>query len=279
MVTKLDITVIVDNTAYKKLLGEHGLAMLIEVGDKTILFDTGKGIITEHNFNELGVDVSKITDLVLSHGHYDHTGGLSYLQKIPEFSPNNIFIHPDVLAGKYARNLNGTSRYIGVAENNREWLIAQGDKLHSDEMSQVITPLIKTTGLIPQVYKEENVKTPFYLDKELIEVDEMKDDQALFIMTEKGVVVVLGCCHRGLANTLSHISALTQTKSIYAVIGGTHLHESDSKRLEFTAKIVKEYDIKHFIPMHCTGFNAAAYLKNKFPDTVQYGHTGFKFTL
>ena len=279
MLSELEITVLVDNTAYKNTLGEHGLSMLIEVGDKTILFDTGKGIIGEHNFNKLGVDVSKITDLVLSHGHYDHTGGLSFLQKMSDFNPQRIFIHPDVLRGKHARNLDGTSRYIGIAEENREWLLSQGDKLHSNEMSQSISPLIKTTGVIPQVYDEERVKTAFYLDNALIEVDEMRDDQALFIMTQKGIVVVLGCCHRGLANTLSHISTLTQTDSIYAVIGGTHLHSSDEVRLAFTEKIIKEYGVKHFIPMHCTGFNSAAYLKHKLPECVQYGHAGFKFSL
>ena len=269
---KLKITVVVDNTAAGNCLGEHGLCMFIEYKDKKILFDSGQGFVLNHNLSSLKINPAVITDFVLSHGHYDHTGGIANLAERLDFSPN-IYLHPAALCAKFANDPEG-ARYIGISEENKKYLLEQKDKLTISSTPVKIDSEICTTGQIAEIYPEERCVTKFFLNKELTEIDDMEDDQALIFETSKGTVVVLGCCHKGLGNTLEQASIITGKNDIYAVIGGTHLRSANQARLDFSVKIIKKYNVKQFIATHCTGFDSAAYLKNALPDIFHAGFAG-----
>lgn len=268
----MKITIVVDNLASGQLLGEHGLCMFIEYEDKKILFDSGQGCVLDHNLSSLKINSSDVTDFILSHGHYDHTGGIANLAKYPDFTPD-IYIHPAALYAKFANDPEG-ARYIGISEENKKWLLEQKDKLKIASTPVKIAPGVTVTGEIAEIYPEERCVTKFFLNKELTEIDDMDDDQALVFKTTKGTVVVLGCCHKGLGNTLEQAAIITGKREIYAVIGGTHLRNADKARLDFTIEIIKKYNVKQFVATHCTGFDSAAYLKHALPDIFNAGSTG-----
>ena len=272
------ITILVDNTAAGPLLGEHGLSMLVETDDARILFDAGQGLAFAENVERLGVDLSTLTHVVFSHGHYDHTGGIAKLAEISEFAKfaPEFHMHPAALDAKFAKESDGSSKYIGISSENCEWLLSCGEKLRLSREPAKIASGVFTTGEIPEKFPAEAVSARFRLDEKLTRMDSMMDDQALFIRTGTGIVVVLGCCHRGLANTLAHVAKLAETDEIVAVIGGTHLRHADEKRLDFTIETVRKFGVRRFVGTHCTGFNSAAYLKNALPKVFEAGYSGWQ---
>lgn len=267
------ITILVDNTASGDLIAEHGLSTLIERDDAVVLFDAGQGEAFDHNIERLGVDLRTVTQLVFSHGHYDHTGGIATLARTKDFSPA-IYMHPAALEEKFAREPDGSAKFIGISKANREWLLARGDDLRLSKDSAEIAPGVVTTGEIPEIFLEESCSTRFRLDKDLTQVDDIADDQSLFLRTGEGIVVVLGCCHRGLANTLAHVAMIAGTDEIVAVVGGTHLRHADSDRLDFTVETILKHRVKRFVTAHCTGIESAAYLKEKLPEICTPGYAG-----
>lgn len=268
----MNITIVVDNLASGKLLGEHGLCMLIECKNRRILFDSGQGFVLNHNLSVLNINPADITDFVLSHGHYDHTGGIANLAQNPKFRPN-IYLHPAALSAKFASDPKG-ARYIGISEESREWILGQKNKSTISKDPVKIDSGITITGEIATIYPEERYVTKFFLNKELTQIDNIDDDQALVFETKKGTVVALGCCHKGLGNTLEQATIITGKREIYAVIGGTHLRSADKARLDFSVEIIKKYNVKQFIATHCTGFDSAAYLKNALPGIFRAGFAG-----
>ncbi|NOY75076.1 MAG: MBL fold metallo-hydrolase [Kiritimatiellaeota bacterium] len=271
MATK--ITILVDNTASGKLVGEHGLSSLIEKDETMILFDAGQGEAFAYNIDALGVDLAELAHIVFSHGHYDHTGGIARLAETAELAAV-VHMHPAALDAKFAREPDGTAKSIGISKSNREWLLSRGDDLHLSKHPVEIAPGVLTTGEIPEIFSQESCSTRFRLDKELTQIDDMADDMSLFMRTDAGTVVVLGCCHRGLANTLAHITMIAETDEIAAVIGGTHLRNADRARLDFTVETVKKHHVKRFVATHCTGIKSAEYLKEKLPDVFTAGFAG-----
>ena len=270
------ITILVDNTASGELIGEHGLSTIIERDDSVVLFDAGQGDAFAHNLDRLDVDLSSVSHLVFSHGHYDHTGGIAKLAdfaRTAEFAPS-IHLHPAALDAKFAREPDGSAKFIGISEANRDWLLSRGGDLHLSKNSAEIAPGVFTTGEIPEIFLEESCSTRFRLDEELTRVDDMADDQSLFVRTGEGIVVVLGCCHRGLANTLAHVAMIAETDEIAAVIGGTHLRSVDNDRLDFTVNTIFKHRVKRFVTSHCTGIESAAYLKEKLPEVFTAGFAG-----
>ena len=284
MIDSLSIKILCDNTAAGNYLGEHGLSFLINTGDTNILFDTGKGGIIAHNMQEAGVKPSDIDFVVFSHGHYDHTGGISYIFNDLLFATkfreekNRIYMHPNALNAKFSKTISGP-KYIGISKENKDILKRYSDITVFNKESLEILPGVYLTGEIPRTNPEENVETKFFLDEKLSIVDSIVDDQALFINTPKGIVVILGCCHSGLANTLDHISKLAETYSIYAVIGGTHLHNANRSRLDFTIEIIKKYNVKLFAPIHCSGQQASAYMFAQLEEIFQEAHSGAAFLI
>ncbi|MDH5696691.1 MAG: MBL fold metallo-hydrolase, partial [Dehalococcoidia bacterium] len=226
---ELNITTLSENTAgLGNFLGEWGLSVLVETDEMNILFDTGQSISTTHNADILGIDLSKIDKIVLSHGHFDHTGGLrQVLRKIGKGI--EIIAHPNIWQAKYARREGEDDLYIGIPFH-RQTLESLGARFNLTTESVRITDNIMTTGEVPMVTAYEEIE-PHLLVKEDTDFkrDKLLDDQALIINTEPGLVVILGCAHRGIINTLHHVQQLTGVKAIHAMFGGCHLMDASEE--------------------------------------------------
>lgn len=268
MIERLRITVLADDhVAAPNVLAEHGLSMLIEADERRILFDTGQGKVLRGNADALGVRLSGLHAVVVSHGHYDHTGGLAILLR--ECSPSAIFLHPTALQPKYARSDNPPHRSVGIPECSRQALSAVTDRAVWTEAATEVVPGVWCTGEIPRVPANGPSETGFFLDGGCREPDPLADDQALFIETSNGIVVIAGCAHAGVANTLDRVSALTGRREVFAVVGGLHLWRAAHPELEASANAMGRRNARILAPCHCTGMGARSYLRARFHSLVQ----------
>jgi 7,8-dihydropterin-6-yl-methyl-4-(beta-D-ribofuranosyl)aminobenzene 5'-phosphate synthase len=254
MIEQLTITVLVENTAGARgLLGEHGLSFWVEADSYKLLFDTGQGYALRHNARELGIDLRDSDAVALSHGHYDHAGGLPSV--FEETRNAVLFLHPDAIAPKYSPR-----GAIGSPIQDKQTLDANTRRIVWTETPTEIIPGLWLTGPIPRRHPLEDTGGDFWRDADRRVSDRLSDDQALFAETPGGLVVVLGCAHAGTINTLDYISQITGRDKIRAVLGGMHLLQASRDRLEATAAALERYDVQLIGANHCTGLNAIAHL-------------------
>jgi 7,8-dihydropterin-6-yl-methyl-4-(beta-D-ribofuranosyl)aminobenzene 5'-phosphate synthase len=274
---EIKITTLSENTATTACLAEWGLSMLVEVDGMKILFDTGSGIAAVHNAHTLGVDLTAVDKIVLSHGHFDHTGGI--LEVLRLTGRTEIIAHPDVWARKYGAMESGPQRYVGIPFL-REALEVMGASFHLSTEPVKLSSKIMTTGEIPMVNDYEIVeKYLFVKEGEELKQDKLNDDLAMIIDTEFGLVVILGCSHHGIVNTLRHVMKITGKELIYAAIGGTHLVHASKERLEKTAAALNEMGVQYLGVSHCTGFASSAFLAREFGERFFLNNAGTRLTL
>ncbi|HEY86530.1 MAG TPA: MBL fold metallo-hydrolase [Dehalococcoidia bacterium] len=267
------ITTLSENTAgLPGVLAEWGLSILVETDDVKILFDTGASISVPHNAPILGLDLSTIDNIVLSHGHYDHTGGLKgVLEHVGK--PVEVIAHPDIWAQKYRRG-GGVERYIGIPFS-METLEPLATLFALSNKPVWITDDIVTTGEIPMTEEFEELDANMYIKEGSNWYrDELLDDRALIIKTSEGLVVILGCAHRGAINTLRHAQEITGVELIHTVIGGTHLINASEERVLRTAVALQEMGVQRVGVSHCTGFTAAALLAQQLGESFFLNNTG-----
>jgi 7,8-dihydropterin-6-yl-methyl-4-(beta-D-ribofuranosyl)aminobenzene 5'-phosphate synthase len=275
---EIKITTLAENTADLGYLAEWGLCMLVEADRMRVLFDTGAGIATVHNAQLFGIDLAAVDKIVISHGHRDHTGGLrEVLMRMKK--EVEVIAHPDIWAAKYTQWEKRPEHYSGVPFR-RELLESLGAHFNLTAEPVHITNHFLTTGEIPMVSEYEEIDSGLY-DKETGEMlpDELKDDLALIIDAEYGLVVILGCAHRGIVNTLKRAQQVTGKELIYAAIGGTHLLNATKDRWEKTAADLKEMGVQYLGVSHCTGFQASAYLSQEFGERFFVNNSGDRWTL
>jgi 7,8-dihydropterin-6-yl-methyl-4-(beta-D-ribofuranosyl)aminobenzene 5'-phosphate synthase len=267
----IKITVLVENTAGKLgVLAEHGLSYLIETGGQKILLDAGQGFVLKHNLERLNLSLADVKSVVLSHGHYDHTGGLTTALSLMD-SPT-IYAHPAAVEPKFARNADGTSRSIGISNANKDALL-RAEWIHTAEPTTLPCGL-RLTGAVPRTTNFEDTGGPFFRDPACTVADPIEDDQSAFLETEHGTVVILGCAHSGIVNTLWHIQQLTDNQPIHTVIGGMHLHSASTERMDQTVQELRSLNIQSLFPCHCTGFAPSARLWSDFPQKVHACQVG-----
>jgi len=276
---EVSLITLCENTAGRTdVLAEWGLSILVEVDGLKLLLDTGYGISTVHNAVTLDVNLKEVQKIVLSHGHADHTGGLR--EVLRRTGRIEIIAHPDIWASKYvSRPGEEHHTYIGIPFQPEE-LERLGAFSSLSEHPVWITDDIVTTGEIPMVVPYETIDSNLYVkDGDNLVPDPLADDQALVIKANFGLVVVLGCAHRGLINTLKYAREITGVDDVYAIIGGTHLFRADEERIERTIADLKEIGVQKLGVSHCTSFFASARLAQEFADSFFLNNAGTRLTL
>ncbi|MFW6295516.1 MAG: MBL fold metallo-hydrolase [Halanaerobium sp.] len=270
MSKKLKITVLAENTVEKReLLAEHGLSFYFKVNGKEYLFDTGQGKVLSSNAKKLGIDLEKIDTVFLSHGHDDHTGGLKKLLSVnPEV---RIFAHSEVFLPKYKKAA-GELKFIGTELKKSEI-----KNFQAAETATAAAAGIYSTGEIP-ASRESYINSRYVVKKGAKEItDPFNDDISLYLESESGVVILLGCSHKGVKNIIEEIKAEIGDKKIAAVMGGMHLKRSGEAEIKELIDYFSELDFELLAPMHCTGREAAVKFKEAFADRVKLASVGDSF--
>lgn len=270
------ITVLVENTARGEgMLAEHGLAFWIQIRGYRVLFDTGQGMVLTANAYKLGVPLHQADAIVLSHGHYDHTGGLAEVLKTNRHAA--VYAHPAALAAKYARKADGSAREIGIPPGSAKALRALPGRVAAIEQPTAIGGGLTATGPVPRVTDFEDPGGPFFLDPPCTRPDPLEDDQSLWFDTDQGIVVLLGCAHSGVVNTLQYVAQLTAQRPFCAVIGGMHLLDAPAERIDRTVEALRQLGVRQVAPGHCTGMAATTALQAAFPNGFSACHVGTVF--
>lgn len=250
----MKLTILSEDNAVPPFAAEHGLSMLLEYRGKKLLFDTGAGSVLSGNAGFMNLDLSAVDGVILSHGHRDHTGGLALIPPVTVWHAAGITMpHYSHHPGKPVRTLTMPEHCIRHLEKCQCREIR-----HFSE----ILPGIFLTGPIPRI-SGEDCGGPFFSDPEGIEKDLISNEQALLL--QEGILIQ-GCCHAGIINTLEYCKKIHPEISIHTVIGGLHLLLASENRLKQTADYLKHTGIQTLYLLHCTGENAVDYLKNALPE-------------
>ncbi len=250
------------------LKAEHGLSFLIEIEeDSDILFDTGASEqVLLHNASILDLEWRRVTMLVISHSHPDHTGGMrAFLSLVPGCK---VFAHPAIFQGRFARRRWWRPKYIGLPLSRRE--IEEYAELNLSSQPVEVAPQVWTTGEVASRLEAEGrsarhlIHTPHGWAP-----DPYADDMALVLDASRGLVVVLGCCHAGLLNTLAHVRHIFGGQ-IQAVLGGAHLLDLGEEEIDHLISILREeYGSPWLYLNHCTGKRALVALEHAFGELVK----------
>jgi len=275
----LQITTLSENTAgMGRLMAEWGLSILVESDDQTILFDTGLSLSASHNADQMGIDLKLVDKIVLSHGHCDHTGGLKQIL-LDIGKEIEVIAHPDIWAAKYSRREGEEAEYIGIPFH-RQTLESLGARFNLSREPVRISDNIMTTGEIPMTTEYETIEPRLQVKEgKRFKPDRLLDDQALIITTGAGLVVILGCAHRGVINTLHHAQKLTGVEAIYGVFGGCHLINATEERIWLTIAALKELEVQQLGFGHCTGLAASAIMAREFGERFLFNIAGTTISL
>ncbi len=255
------------------LKGDHGQSFLLSFEKSNILFDTGtNGKYLLKNMQQLDVDPTEIDTIILSHGHFDHTGGISALVRA---QPNGKSI--DIIAHNYALLPKGGKK----KEGEKYSIVDIGFPKLSEEIknrinyllvkdSYQVNPYLYTLGeIIDRPFKEGISTRHMYFINNAWQPDNMIDDLSAVLKTKKGLVLICGCCHAGLLNTLLKVKELFPQEKIHTIMGGTHMLEFTGEEVDFIAKELQEqYSTPNLYLNHCTGLNTTDRLADIFGKEV-----------
>jgi 7,8-dihydropterin-6-yl-methyl-4-(beta-D-ribofuranosyl)aminobenzene 5'-phosphate synthase len=261
-------------------IGEWGYSALIEVDGHKILFDTGNRPETVlQNARELGIDLSDVEDVILSHNHGDHIGGLISLTKALRKQNPNALSRIHVGKGIFSQRANSSNSIL----KTRDELMALGSEFIVYEQPTEIFPGVWLTGKVPRVHPEKNWggKGKIVTEKGLIE-DNIPEDLSLVIDSIDGFVLISGCGHAGIINTMEHITAHIHPGKITTAIGGFHLVFASDEHLAWTATKLQSFGLNKMIGAHCTGIDALYTLRGLLNSDRQHmvvGSVGDEFSL
>ncbi len=255
------------------VVGEHGFACFIETQAGNVLFDTGQGIGICGNAAVLGKNLASIQAIAISHGHYDHTGGLP--QVLEQTGPVPVYGHPDIFASRTWSDGTAT-RYIGM-RHRREYLESLGAQFNLIRNPVEISDRVHLTGEIARNNDFEKPDPNMTLHPQgavAVCPDPIADDLSLVVDSEKGLILVLGCAHAGMINIFDHVLETFHQDRIYAVVGGTHLGFAQPAQFDETLKALDRYGIERLGVSHCTGLEKAAELRARLGERFFFGCVG-----
>jgi len=282
---KMKLTIITDNYVNKqKLRAEHGLSFLIEEDNHKILLDCGQSDLVLSNAKVLGIDLNKITEIVLSHGHYDHTGGLLPVLKYLD-REIDIYAHPLIFEEKYSkyRGFNGFNehRYIGIPdkkqvyEKNGARFLLSSDTVYISDNIYLSGQISKDNSINNNPDNNEAAGNSFFIKQGNSFIrDPLFDDISVFMDLPDLLLIITGCAHSGILNILKKAEEIKTVKKEIAIIGGMHLLNSKKEHIDIIVSKLQKYNIKLIVPSHCSGINAFVQLKNTFGDRCIFGSTG-----
>jgi 7,8-dihydropterin-6-yl-methyl-4-(beta-D-ribofuranosyl)aminobenzene 5'-phosphate synthase len=294
VVTDLKVTTLSTMLTELRGVGEWGYAALIEADGQTILFDTGMRPDTVlKNADELGIDLSTVDTVILSHNHFDHTGGLVTLRRTLKektaaalqqvHAGEGIFLPRSMDQEAIAKLPPIRKEFLVSVLDVRDQYEALGGRFTIHDKPYELHPGMWITGPIPRIHPEKNW-TPFMRIERngSLEEDTIPEDQALVINTPKGLVVIAGCGHAGIVNTMEYARAIAERNPIHAVLGGFHLLRLTDEEVGWTGTKMYEFGVQHVLGAHCTGLNAVQLLRDSAHlgrDTSVVGAVGSVFTL
>ena len=293
MSLEIKITSLVDNTVYGAgLRAEHGLSLLLEIEGEKILFDCGQSDLFIKNAEFLGIDLKTLDKIIISHGHYDHTGGLlpvlKYIgREVSVFCSSKIF--EKKLAKAQTKDKEQSYRFIGIPALKAEYE-ENGAVFNFIGQPEEISRNIFLSAAVKKEFFITDKKNPFFREKNsLIVTDEMSDEVSLFYFDERINLIITGCAHRGLINILHHSQEIKESMLLkndkngrqhnkYSdkkfIAGGFHLIDEGPTSLVKVLEELDNFEIKKIVPMHCSGLNGICFLKNKYKAGCKAGRTG-----
>lgn len=269
---QVKITLLVDNEAAEGLEKEHGFAAWIEFGKHCILFDTGHMGALQKNAERLGVDVKRAEAIVISHGHRDHTGTLDKV--LAENNQADIYFANQIDQDRWWY-MPDADKYGMPEAAKKAFHALPASRVHALKTHHYLAPGVGITGPVPRLNDYEDTGGTFHLDEQRGPVDKIEDDQSMWFETDDGLVVLVGCCHSGLSNTIDFIRKVSGIDKVKGVLGGMHLLQANEQRLSKTFDVMANWKADFLIPCHCTGKASALKMEAAIgSQTVKHGHAG-----
>ena len=254
-----------DRKINEPLLAEHGLCLLLEITNQGVtspfLLDTGSTQLgISYNAEKMRINLKGLIGIFLSHNHKDHTTGLETV--LATTGPIPVFIHPYGFYTKWVKSWSSRLDKDRLADLGAIW--------RAEEGPQPMAPFLWTSGPVPRTTEFEEIigLSDRQVEKNgVMEPEAFLDDGALVLKIKgKGLVIVTGCAHSGIINTINHCQKLGGNEKIFAVIGGFHLTQASPQRIAKTIHKLKEKEIHYLVPLHCTGFEAMSSMWQAFPE-------------
>jgi len=256
----MKISVLTDNHAGGQFLAEHGLSYWVETQGNRFLFDTGASDVFLKNAEVMELDMDAIDTVVLSHGHYDHGGGLAYM------SGKRLICHPQAFIQRFHKRHH---RHLGLSMTKKQ--IAERYILITSEHPYWLYENVVFLGAIPLGNDFEAMDTDF--EDENGKEDFVPDDSAVVVIEEDALIILSGCAHSGICNTIAYAQKVTGITKIKGIIGGFHLKHNNSLTHK-TIEQIKKLDIHRLFPSHCTELPALAAFNREFKiRQVKTGNT------